>query len=85
MSYTVTEATVVFPDKKVASSFSSGYASKKPCAHIDCDLEGGFERSIWIPVRVARLYVKNRPDLPVIGMTFARRCSLSNANVHSPW
>ena len=64
MSYTVTEATVVFPDKKAASSFSSGYASKKPCAHIDCDLEGGFERSIWIPVRVARLYVKNRPDLP---------------------
>ena len=38
MSYTVTEATVVFPDKKAASSFSSGYASKKPCAHIDCDL-----------------------------------------------
>ena len=64
MSYTVTEATVVFPDKKAASSFSSGYASKKPCAHIDCDLEGGYERSIWIPVRVARLYVKNRPDLP---------------------
>ncbi len=64
MSYTVTEATVVFPDKKAASSFSSGYASKKPCAHIDCELEGGFERSIWIPVRVARLYVKNRPDLP---------------------
>ena len=64
MSYTVTEATVVFPDKKAASSFSSGYASKKPCAHIDCDFEGGFERSIWIPVRVARLYVKNRPDLP---------------------
>ncbi len=52
MSYTVTEATVVFPDKKAASSFSSGYASKKPCAHIDCELEGGFERSIWIPVRV---------------------------------
>ena len=46
MSYTVTEATVVFPDKKAVSSFSSGYASKKPCAHIDCDLEGGFERSI---------------------------------------
>ncbi len=57
MSYTVTEATVVFPDKKAASSFSSGYASKKPCAHIDCELEGGFERFIWIPVRVARLYV----------------------------
>lgn len=85
MSYTVTEATVVFPDKKAASSFSSGYASKKPCAHIDCDLEGGYERSIWIPVRVARLYVKNRPDLPVIGMTFVRRCSLSNVNVRSPW
>ena len=64
MSYTVTEATVVFPDKKAASSFSSGYASKKPCAHIDCELEGGFERSIWIPVRVARLFLKNRPDLP---------------------
>ncbi len=64
MSYTVTEATVVFPDKKAASSFSSGYASKKPCAHIDCELEDGFERSIWIPVRVARLYVKNRPALP---------------------
>ena len=64
MSYTVTEATAFFPDKKAASSFSSGYASKKPCAHIDCELEGGFERSIWIPVRVARLYVKNRPDLP---------------------
>lgn len=64
MSYTVTEATVVFPDKKAASSFSSGYASKKPCAHIDCELEGGFERSIWIPVRVARLYLKNRPDFP---------------------
>ena len=62
MSYTVTEATVVFPDKKAASSFSSGYASKKPCAHIDCELGGGFERSIWIPVRVARLYVKNRRD-----------------------
>ena len=55
MSYTVTEATVVFPDKKAASSFSNGYASKKPCAHIDCELEEGFERSIWIPVRVARL------------------------------
>ena len=40
MSYTVTEATVVFPDKKAPSSFSTGYASKKPCAHIDCDLEG---------------------------------------------
>ena len=64
MSYTVTEARVVFPDKKTASSFSSGYASKKPCAHIDCDLEGGFERSIWIPVRVARVYVQNRLDLP---------------------
>ena len=37
---------------------------KKPCAHIDCELEGGFERSIWIPVRVARLFLKNRPDLP---------------------
>lgn len=83
MSYTVTDATVVFPDKKAASSFSNGYASKKPCAYIDCDLEGGFERSIWIPVRVARLYV--RPIFPVIGMTFARRCSLSNVNVHSPW
>lgn len=64
MSYTVTEATVVFPDKKAPSSFSTGYASKKPCAHIDCDLEGGFQRSIWIPTRVARLYVKNRPELP---------------------
>lgn len=64
MSYTVTEARVVFPDKKTASSFSSGYASRKPCAHIDCDLEGGFERSIWIPVRVARVYVQNRLDLP---------------------
>ena len=64
MSYTVTEARVVFPDKKTASSFSSGYESKKPCAHIDCDLEGGFERSIWIPVRVARVYVQNRLDLP---------------------
>ncbi|MFR5416878.1 MAG: hypothetical protein ACLTHL_07805 [Collinsella sp.] len=64
MSYTVTEATVVFPDKKATSSFSSGYASKKPCAHIDCELEGGFERSIWIPVRVARLFLKNRPELP---------------------
>ena len=84
MSYTVTEATVVFPDKKAASSFSSGYASKKPCAHIDCDFEGGFERSIWIPVRVARLYVKNCPDLPCDWDDF-RRCSLSNANVHSPW
>ncbi|MFR3878031.1 MAG: hypothetical protein ACLTYW_07645 [Collinsella sp.] len=63
MSYTVTEATVVFPDKKAASSFSSGYASKSLRTY-RCELEGGFERSIWIPVRVARLYVKNRPDLP---------------------
>ena len=81
MSYTVTEATVVFPDKKAASSFSSGYASKKPCAHIDCELEGGFERSIWIPVRVARLYVKTAPIFPVIGTTFVRRCSSSSVNV----
>ena len=50
MSYTVTEATVVFPDKKAASSFSSGYASKKPCAHIDCELEGGFERSTQLGI-----------------------------------
>ena len=84
MSYTVTEATVVFPDKKAASSFSSGYASKKPCAHIDCDLEGGYERSIWIPVRVARLYVKNRPDLPCAWDDFReavqlieRKCALT--------
>ncbi|MFR2032177.1 MAG: regulatory protein RecX [Collinsella sp.] len=84
MSYTVTEATVVFPDKKAVSSFSSGYASKKPCAHIDCELEGGFERSIWIPVRVARLYVKNRPDLPCDWDNFCeavqlieRKCALT--------
>ena len=85
MSYTVTEATVVFPDKKAASSFSSGYASKKPCAQIDCELEGGFERSIWIPVRVARLYVKIAPIFPVIGITFVKRCSSSSVNVHLPW
>ncbi len=85
MSYTVTEATVVFPDKKAGSSFSSGYASKKPCAHIDCDLEGGFERSIWIPVRVGACTLGTAPTFPVIGMTFARQCSLSNVNVHSPW
>ena len=84
MSYTVTEATVVFPDKKAASSFSTGYASKKPCAHIDCDLEGGFERTIWIPTRVARLYVKNRPDLPCDWAVFReavelieRKCALT--------
>ena len=65
MSYTVTEATVVFPDKKAASSVLERVSVQKPCAHIDCELEGGFERSIWIPVRVARLYVKNRPDLPL--------------------
>lgn len=63
MSYTVTEATVVFPDKKAASSFSSGYASKKPCAHIDCELEGGLSGPFGFP-RGSRLYVKNRPDLP---------------------
>ena len=85
MSYTVTEATVVFPDKKAASSFSSGYASKKPCARIDCELEGGFKRSIWIPVRAARLYVKNRLIFPVIGITFVRRFSSSSVNVLSPW
>ena len=73
-----------FPDKEAASSFSSGYASKKPCAHIDCELEGGFERSIWIPARVARLYVKNRPDLPCAWDDFReavqlieRKCALT--------
>ena len=85
MSYTVTEATVVFPIESGLLVLERLSRLKRPCAHIDCDFEGGFERSIWIPVRVARLYVKNRPIFPVIGMTFARRCSLSNANVHSPW
>lgn len=85
MSYMVTEATVVFPDKKAASSFSSGYASKKPCAHIDCELEGGFERSIWIPVRVARLFLKIAPIFPAIGMSFAKRYSSLSVNARLPW
>ena len=85
MSYTVTEATVVFPDKKAASSFSSGYASKKPCAHIDCELEGGFERSIWIPVRVARKKKKNRPDLPCDWDNYRDAVQLIECNVRLPW
>lgn len=66
MSYTVSTATVVFPDKKAPSSFSTGYGSqKKPRAHIDIELEEGYERTIWIPVRVARAYVKDAPVLPM--------------------
>lgn len=65
MPYLVTDARIVFPDKRPSSSFASGYGTKKPKAHIECELEGGFERQIWIPVRVARAYVKDVPTFPL--------------------
>ena len=64
MSYTVTEATVVFPDKKAASSFSSGYASKS-LAHISIvSLRAVLSGPFGFPCGSRGLYVKNRPDLP---------------------
>ena len=65
MSYTVSDFSVIFPDKKAPSSFSSGYGVKKPRAQIKVELEGGFGRDIWIPVRVARALVKDKPSVPL--------------------
>ena len=66
MGYTVSKATVVFPDKKAPSSFASAWGSnRKPQAHIEIELEEGYERTLWIPVRVARIYVKEPPTLPM--------------------
>lgn len=66
MGYTVSKATVVFPDKKAPSSFAGARGSvKKPRAHIDIELEEGYERTIWIPVRVARVYIKDAPSMPM--------------------
>lgn len=65
MPYTVSDFSVVFPDKKAASSFSSGYGAKKPKAQIKIELEDGYDRELWIPVRVARAFVKDKPSLPI--------------------
>ena len=66
MGYTVSKATVIFPDKKAPSSFTSAWGSnRKPQAHIEIELEEGYERTLWIPVRVARIYVKEPPTLPM--------------------
>lgn len=85
MSYTVTEATVVFPDKEGGLLVLEWVCIKKPCAHIDCELEGGFERSIWIPVRVARLFLKNRPDLPCDWDKFREAVQLIERKCALPW
>lgn len=84
MSCIVVGASVVFSDKKAASSFLSGRSLKKPCAQIHCELEDGHERIIWIPVRVARLYLKNCPVLPcewdeyrATVLALERRCALT--------
>lgn len=65
MSYTVSEYSVIFPDKKAPNSFSSGYGAKKPRAQIKVELEEGYERVIWIPVRVTRAFVKEKPSTPI--------------------
>lgn len=65
MSYTVGEFSIKFPDKKASSSFSSGYGCKKPRAQIEISLEEGYEREIWIPVRVARAFIKEKPLTPI--------------------
>lgn len=84
MSYSVSDLSVVFPEKKASSSFASGYGAKKPCAQIHVELEEGYERDIWIPVRVARVFVKEKPVLPLdfdvlkerVG-TLEQRCALT--------
>ncbi len=75
MSYTVSEFSVEFPDKKASSSFSSGYGSKRPRARIKVSLEEGYEREIWIPVRVARAFVKEKPSTPIDLEEFRDRVS----------
>ena len=73
MSYTVCDYSVVLPTKKSSSSFSSGYGSKKPRALIKIELEEGFEREIWIPVRVARALLKDKPSAPFDFDEFRKR------------
>ena len=54
---------VEYPQAK-SSSFSTGYRSKKPRACIKATLEHAAERSFWVPPRVARLFMKDKPALP---------------------
>lgn len=73
MSYTVSDFSVIFPEKKAASSFSSCYGAKKPRAQIAIEFEEGYERDIWIPVRVARAFVKDKPSVPIDFDDFSAR------------
>lgn len=55
---------VLFPEKK-SSSFNGGYRSVKPKAQIACTMEPKETQSLWVPVKVARSLVKDRPILPL--------------------
>lgn len=63
MDASVVEATIVLPNTK-ASSFSVGYKSNKPRAQVRCKMSEGESRTVWTPVRVARVLAKNMPSFP---------------------
>ena len=63
MTGNVVAIDVEYPVAK-ASSFTTGYRSKKPRACIKVTLDDSSERSLWVPSRVARLYLKDKPALP---------------------
>lgn len=63
MAASVVEVTIVLPDTK-ASSFSVGYKSNKPRAQVRCKISEGESKTVWTPVRVARVLGKNMPSFP---------------------
>lgn len=62
---------VEYPATK-SSTFATGYRSKKPRACIKLTTEQSRERSIWVPTRVARQFMKEKPALPCASETIAR-------------
>lgn len=62
MSLHMTELEVRLPERRCASSFSSG---KKPMAEVSCILENGRVREIVVPVRVGKLLMQDAIALPL--------------------
>lgn len=63
MKCSVISIDVEYPVTK-SSSFATGYRSKKPRARIKLATDQTSGRSIWVPTRVARQFMKEKPTLP---------------------